>query len=365
MEAITEDIKDRYALLTRQLLDANSGKTPDLKDRNSWKDAAKFGLTSLMIPKLLGGAELSISQACEAIEAIAYTSHNFGFAFALTASNFHSAIALLKQKNSYYDNILKMIANGSAVVPNAITETSSGSDIFSLAGFADFTPNSVLFGFNKTFITNALPATHFLIYLNELINNTKCLSAFIVENKSQNYFIIKEINRVGFENSSWAEVFADNISFERGNVYRVGEPGDGKRIFFQCMAYEKTAMAAFHHGIASFILNEIGRAKTSKGDKSQFINHIIADAEIQLQASKQLLNLAIIELEKGNIYSKWIAGVKYFSSKVLIQIAKISSEALSGDELTSEVAMLIHESVTSSIYAGTNQTQLNIFKPFV
>ena len=352
-----------FEALTKQLLADNGGIVPDLHLKQSWKIAARYGFTSLLIPQQYGGKGLSMSQACEAIEAIAYNMHDFGFAFALTASNFHSVVAILEQNDDFAKDILRRIAAGEAIVPNAITEPNAGSDIFSIPGRIEWTKENAVLEFTKTFITNAGPSTHFLLHLNEKdASGGKAMSAFLIENSADNCFEIQELNRYGFKKCSWGKISATGKPISTTKLMRIGEVGDSKRIFFHCIAYEKLALSAFHQGISQYLISET--LSCSKGNKTerQFFRHSLAACEIELQASRQLLRMALDELNSGNIYSKWIAGIKYLSSAVLLRIVQTCSPLLL-ENGTPEAAEIINDCVTSSIYAGTSEMQLNIFRP--
>jgi len=134
-------------------------------DRRLWKKCGNLAIPGLAIPREYGGRGLDPLSTVIALEALGYGCEDGGLCFAIAAHLFACAVPLWKHgSGDLKKQYLPVLCNGQAIGAIAITENTSGSDVFSMSATAQPTSGGYLLNGRKKYVTNAPVADIILVY---------------------------------------------------------------------------------------------------------------------------------------------------------------------------------------------------------
>lgn len=207
--------------------------------RESWNACARFGIQGLLVPARYGGAGLSPLDALAALEGLGCGCRDGGLLVSLHAHTWGCQNAVLRfGTDEQKSRFLPPLVSGETIGAHAMTETESGSQVFSLRARAAKDGNDYVLNGVKVFITNAGVADLFTVYARTGGPGFPGISCFLVERGTPGLGIGRNYEKMGLRTSPMAEVVLDDCRVPAGNL--LGAEGSGGVVFTDGMEWERT-----------------------------------------------------------------------------------------------------------------------------
>ncbi|MEC9369030.1 MAG: acyl-CoA dehydrogenase family protein, partial [Pseudomonadota bacterium] len=130
--------------------------------REAFREAARHGLTGVLVPREFGGQELGFAEAVPILETLAGA--NAAFAFALWVHN-NSANALARSAGSTAaKDVLPAMLSGEKLGAFCLTEPEKGSDATGITTFAKESKSGWTLTGTKSWVTNGTRADLLTVY---------------------------------------------------------------------------------------------------------------------------------------------------------------------------------------------------------
>ncbi len=335
-----------------------------------WKKCGALKLQGLCISKKYGGVGLDAVSTAIALEALGYASLDGGLNFSIAAHLLANVVPIaLYGSEEQKQNYLPKLCNGTLIASNAITETQSGSDVFSMHTSAVKNKKYYVISGEKTFITNAPVSDITLLYA--ATNPEKGfhggISAFILENKTKGITRSAPFDKMGLRTCLMGKIKLKNVLVSEKNL--IGREGAGAVIFSESMNWERALIGALHVGTMQQILEMcINYANTRKINnhsigKHQSVAHRIAEMSIKVAAVRLMVYKAASEIDNKSKKVALIASsAKVFTSESINDICQsaLSIFGASGYLTDNHIERFTRDAAAAKIYSGTNDIQKNI-----
>lgn len=334
----------------------------------AWRAAAMAGYTGASLPADQGGAGMSALNTARLFEALGRGSRNPSAILSLSAHLFACAGAIAafgtdRQRRLY----LPALAAGTSVGANAATEAEAGSDVHAMRTLARREGDEYVLNGVKNYVTNGPCAQLILVFAATAPEHGHLgLSAFVVEAGLAGA-------RFGeaFESQSLTGAPACSLYLEDCRVpaqARLGDEGDGARIFAHSMQWERACLFAGYVGlIETQIEAMLDYARTRKQfgraiGRNQAVSHRIVDLHLRLEAARLLLYRGCDRLDHGQSTAADMALAKLAISELAID-ASVAGMQLHGSTGLSEelgFARELRDAVPATIFSGTSEMQREI-----
>ena len=371
---LTEDqkiLRDQIVRFARQELSAGVLE----RDREQafphdlWLKCGEMGLQGLPVDEEFGGAGLDPITTAVALEALGYGARDGGLVFAICAHLLACVVPIWKhgspeQKAKY----LPGLCTGELIAVNGMTETTSGSDAFTMATRAVPDGDGYRITGNKTFSSNGPVADLAVVYA--VTDSGKGaqggITGFLIEKDTPGFEASQKFEKMGLRTALLGELVLDNVYVPKEAV--LGGVGGGMTVFSESMEWERVCIGATHVGNMRHILETaIDYAKTRKAygqqiGKFQAISHKIADMKIHLEAARLLMFQAASRLSRARDNAMNASMTKVFVSENLVKAALDTVQIFGGHGYLAEheVERVLRDAVGSTLYSGTNEVQRNI-----
>ncbi len=340
-------------------------QTLPLIDR--WKYISKTGIIGTCVDKEYGGLGLSAVDMLIMLEALGKTNSDNGLSFAIAAHTLACVIPIQKfgsqiQKEKY----LKPLINGEMVAANAMTESESGSDVFTMQCKAIKKEDGFILNGTKTFISNSSNSGLVLTYA--ATNPEKGffggITAFLVE--KVHYTLGQQFKKMGLESCSLGEIIFDSTELGMNSV--MGKEGGGAIIFNHSMEWERICMTGIHLGAMQRVLDKTLKfisERQSSGQvigKFQAVSHAVADMQVLLEVSKGYAYQAAWKLDNKKDIGKTAAIAKLFVSNSVKAFMLQAMQIFGGYGYISDFGIEeeVRDALAATIYSGTSEIQKNI-----
>jgi len=198
-----------------------------------------------------------------------------------------------------------------------MTETESGSDVYTMQCSASHQDGNYVLNGTKTFVSNCGDASLVLTYAKTDPDKGFFggITAFVVE--KGNYSIGAEFKKMGLESCSLGEIVFEEVSLPENAV--VGKEGGGGMIFNRSMEWERICLTGIHLGAMERVLKktvDFVKQRKSKGDsigKFQAVSHRLAEMKVLLESSRNMAFKAAWTLD-----NKKSAGEEAAIAKLLV-----------------------------------------------
>jgi alkylation response protein AidB-like acyl-CoA dehydrogenase len=344
-------------------------------DRKLWNHLMK-GLSGLIpspSPKEKGA--YSALELVIAYEALNSTCINNGLIFSTIAHGVACVMPLAiygteAQKKKY----LNKLASGKSIAANAITESTSGSDVFNMSTTAVKKGNSYILNGEKKYITNAPICNYILVYV--LTDKTKGffggVSCFLVDSKTKGIKISKAKDKMGLRTAQMGDITFKNVRVNEDCM--IGKPGAGAQIFNHSMLWERVAVSAMLCGQLQRVLKDtIAYAKKRKISTAGSGTGFLADIPLvkqQLEDTGAIVNdikdlifdaAYTLDTEPKATMAK-CSQAKLFASENTVNCIKQLQELYGAKGYLSETGIEreYRDAFASLIYSGTSAVQRNI-----
>jgi len=332
-----------------------------------WKHLAKTGIIGICVDKESGGSGLGALDLIIALESLAKGNPDNGLSFALAAHTLSCVIPIsIYGSASQKKKILPALMNGDRIACNAMTESESGSDVFTMQCTAAKKSGNYILRGTKTFISNNAVSTLALTYATT--DSAKGffggISAFLVD--KEKFSVGAQFSKMGLENCSLGEIIFNDAVLSEEDL--LGKEGGGPLIFNHSMEWERICLAGIHlgamHRVLAKSIDFVNSRKSSgqKLGKFQAIAHSLAEMQVLLEVSQSYAYRAAWLLDHKKDIGKEAAIAKLFISNSVKNFMLQAMQLFGGYGYIAEFGIEkdVRDSLASTIYSGTSEIQKNI-----
>ena len=337
--------------------------------RELWDRCAEMGLQGLPVPPEYGGSGLDPLSTAIALEALGYGCEDGGLVFSLCAHLLACVVPIwLHGTEEQKKRWLPGLCDGSLIAVNAMTETDSGSDAFSMSTRAERDGDGFRLSGTKTFCSNAPVADLAVIYAatDSDAGYYGGITAFVVEADAEGFRPGQTFHKMGLRTSPIGEIILEDVRVSEDHV--LGGVGGGSAVFVGSMEWERALIAACHVGTMERLLEraiEYARDRESGGrpiGEFQAVSHRIADMKVRLEAARLMAHRTAWRLGRARDVGIDTSATKLLVSESLVESALDTVRILGGYGFMVEydVERVLRDSIGGLLYSGTNEIQRNV-----
>ena len=337
----------------------------DRKQEFAWdnfKMMAELGLFGLSIPPEYGGSggdELSIAIAVEELgRACASTADILDAHLCLCAAPIYRH-GTEEQRQKFVPSL----ASGEKVGAFAATEPEAGSDLGNIQTTAVKDGDHYILNGTKIFITNGDVCGTVLVLANIPELGKRGMTVFIVEEGTPGYSKGKKYDKLGMRAATNADQVLEDCRVPAAN--RLGEEGQGMRIFLEILDHGRIGIAAQAMGITQAVLDkavEYSKERVQFGSpigQNQGISWRLADIATQLEAARLLTHKAAFLADQGQPFRTQAAMAKLQASELAMTATTFGIQIYGGYGYMMESPMqrYFRDAKLTTIYEGTSEVQ--------
>lgn len=345
----------------------NNGKQGEFS-RDLWQKSADFGLLGMNISEKYDGMELDYLTCSIILEALGYACNDSGFIFAITnhlwvCQNLINEFGSENLKSKY----LKKMTGGEMIGCFAITEVDSGSDVYNMKTKADKCDGGYILNGNKMFISNGPIADVFVIIAKTLDEKgNEALTAFVVEKDFKGVSIGKKIEKMGLEACPMSEIILENCFIPEENLlYKVHK---GLKVSNYALQMERVFEFASHIGTMERLMEKCIKYSNERKQfgtpikNNQSISNKIVDMKVNIEMARLMLHKIAWSVDNNKNIFMNSSIFKLFVSENYIKtcLDAIQIHGAYGYSKEYGLESELRDSIASTIYSGTSETQRNI-----
>jgi alkylation response protein AidB-like acyl-CoA dehydrogenase len=261
---------------------------------------------------------------------------------------------------------LPALARGDRLIAFALTEAEAGSDAAAARTTARRDGDDYVIDGSKRFISHGSVADLLVVFAVTDPDGPRHrrLSAFVVEVPTPGFAVARIEHKMGLRGSPTAELTFDAVRVPAAN--RLGDEGDGFGIAMATFERSRPAIAAQAIGIAQGALEV---ATQYAKDRRQFgqrigdfqqVGAMLADMDAAVEAARQLLYKACVEIDGGAPdASRWAALCKLVAGDTAMRVTTDAVQVLGGYGYIDEfpVERMMRDAKITQLYEGTQQIQ--------
>jgi alkylation response protein AidB-like acyl-CoA dehydrogenase len=259
---------------------------------------------------------------------------------------------------------LRDIASGKKLAAFGLTEPGAGSDAGATQTTAVRDGDHYVINGTKCFITSGSLAETFVITaMTDKEAGTHGITAIIVEKGTPGFRPGKKENKMGVRGSDTAELIFEDCRVPVEN--RLGEEGDGFKIFLHTLDGGRISIGAMALGIAQGALDaSIAYAKERKQFgrpicKFGAIQNMLADMATEVEASRLLVYDVSLAKDQGENIIKEAAMAKLLASEAAMRVTRTAIQIHGGYGYMKEydVERFFRDAKITVIGEGTSEIQ--------
>lgn len=353
----------------RELRKAATG--PDQEStfaRDKWKLCGEQGLLGLPLPPEYGGSGQGCLATTRIMENLGELSADRGLLFSVAAHTFACAVPLWRNASEVQrQEWLPRLCSGEWIGANAATESEAGSDIFALRTTASRKGTEYILTGKKSFVANGPVADIFVVYAStDRSLGALGISAFGVPRSSAGLQVGPPFGTIGLNTTPMSGIVLDGCRVSES--FRLGEEGEGKKIFELSMTWERLGLFGIWVGLMQAQLERAlvyAKERRQFGrpiGKNQAISHRIADMKLRLESARLLLYRACWLLDSGSV-----AAIDCSLAKLAVSEAAVRSSldllqihGAAGMMTDSGLEQQLRDVIPSTIYSGTSEMHREI-----
>ncbi|WP_227937416.1 acyl-CoA dehydrogenase family protein [Alkalihalobacillus deserti] len=322
----------------------------------------EFGLFNLSIPEEYGGPGIDKISHALIVEEIARGCA--GIVTSMEANSLSSYPILVGGSEELKKKYLTRLTNEGQYASFALTEPQAGSDVMGMSTTVEQVGDEYVINGEKCFITNASHA-HFFVTLAKLKSdeNSNQFIALVVDRNVDGVSVGAKEKKMGLRASDTASVIFNDVRVPISN--RIGEEGEGFKIFMKALSYARPMVGALSLGIAQGAYEE---ALAYSKERKQFgkpistfqsIQFMLADMAMNIEAARLLVHKSVYLLQKGTPSTKSASFGKCFAADTAMKVATDAVQIFGGYGYIREYAVekYFRDAKIMQIYEGTNQIQ--------
>jgi alkylation response protein AidB-like acyl-CoA dehydrogenase len=351
--------------LNDNLLERDANETFSL---TGWKKCADFGVLRLPIPEEFGGSGGDPITTIAVMEGLGYGCRDQGLLFSINAHLWTNSIPILKYgTQEQIDKYLPRLCDGSLIGANGASESSAGSDIFSMRSRVALEDNEYVLNGSKIWVTNAPVADLFVVYATlDPARGVMGICGFIIEKDTPGLSVGAKLDKMGLRTSPMAEIFFKDCRVPV--TARLGREGFGAEVFNCSMAWERASILATCVGTMRRQLErciEFARTRKQFGQpigKFQSVANRIVDMKIRYENARLLLYKVGWLMQQGKNTDMDSAMTKLFISESFLNscLDAVQVHGTMGYMREMEFERELRDAVGSRLYSGTSEIQRNI-----
>ena len=268
-----------------------------------------------------------------------------------------------EQKKKY----LPDLCSGRKLGAFGLTEPSAGTDAAMQKTVAEDKGDYYLVNGSKIFITNAEPASTFVIFaMTDKSLGNKGITAFILEKGMEGFTVGKHEKKMGIRGSSTCELVFQDVKVPKENM--LGELNKGFKIAMMTLDGGRIGIAAQALGIAEGAIEETVKYVTERvqfGRRiSQFQNtqFELAQLKANTEAAKLLVYQAACAKDDHQPYSHLAAMAKLYAAKNASDVTRRCLQLYGGYGYTRDypIERMMRDAKITEIYEGTSEVQMMV-----
>jgi len=320
------------------------------------------GWLKYTVPAAYGGAldTLDVRSLCLVRETLGYASGLAEFAFAMQGLG--SGPISLFGSEALKQKYLPGVARGSAIAAFAISETGAGSDVAAMQTTARRDGEAIVIDGEKTWISNAGIATHYVIFCRWPEGGDRSFIAVVVDADTPGLAVTRRIDVMAPHPLGTIAFSGCRVPMDRV----IGEPGKGMRVALGTLDLFRTTVGAAALGFARRALDEAlayVRERRAFGQPLadfQLTQAAIADMATAIDAAALLVYRAAWTRDQGaDRVTREAAMAKLVATESAQQVIDRSVQLLGARGVVrgATVERLYREIRALRIYEGTSEIQ--------
>jgi alkylation response protein AidB-like acyl-CoA dehydrogenase len=370
--AIFEDEHEAFRQLCHDFLAREAAphtaewETTGIVDRLVWKQAGDAGLLGFEVPEEFGGSGVKDFRYNAIISEEIAATGSVGVGFTLhndIVAPYLLSLCTEEQKARW----LPGFVSGENITAIAMTEPSTGSDLASIRTTARPDGDGFVLNGSKTFITNGIHSDLVIVAAKtDPAAGHRGMSLLVVERGMPGFERGRNLAKAGQHAQDTAELFFSDVKVPRANL--LGEEGRGFGYLMANLPQERLSIAvAAVAGMQRAVDLTLAYAKERTAFGSPIGNFqasrfAMAEMVTKTRAAQSYLDQCILALNAGELTADEAAGVKYWTTDLLAEVADAAVQLHGGygymDEY--EVSRIWRDARVTRIYGGTNEIMKEI-----
>lgn len=327
--------------------------------------AHEVGLMNMTVPEEYGGASLGMLDTCLVSEELSAACAGIGTA--ILANTLALAPLLLAGSPAQMEEHVKPLCAGPNLAALCMTEPQAGSDVGAIRTTARLDGERYVISGIKTLIDNGGVAQLYCVFVSTNPDHgAKGISAFVVPAGLPGLTVGKHEEKMGQRAINTSEVIFEEVSVPVQN--RLGDEGEGFRIFLQTLNRNKPWIAAAAVGVARAAVEEATRYAQEREQfgrpiaSFQAIQFKLADMAIKIEGARLLAWHAAWLVDQDLPHASPSAIAKCFASDIAMEVTIDAVQVLGGYGYVREygVEKLMRDAKAFQIYTGTNEIQRSL-----
>ncbi|HUV72729.1 MAG TPA: acyl-CoA dehydrogenase family protein [Anaerolineae bacterium] len=327
--------------------------------------AHEVGLMNMTVPEEYGGASLGMLDTCLVSEELSAACAGIGTA--ILANTLALTPLLLAGSPAQMEEHVKPLCAGPNLAALCMTEPQAGSDVGAIRTTARLDGERYVISGTKTLIDNGGVAQLYCVFVSTNPDHgAKGISAFFVPAGLPGLTVGKHEEKMGQRAINTSEVIFEEVSVPVQN--RLGDEGEGFRIFLQTLNRNKPWIAAASVGVARAALAEATRYAQEREQfgqpiaSFQAIQFKLADMAIKIEGARLLTWHAAWLVDQDLPHASPSAIAKCFASDIAMEVTTDAVQVLGGYGYIREygVEKLMRDAKAFQIYTGTNEIQRSL-----
>ena len=306
--------------------------TDDFLNPRVWREkTARFGLPALDLPVEHGGLNWPATKTIEIFRHAGR--HNLNFRDNVGGAHVRP---LLKSKNPAILDIVKQVATGNAYIAIAITEPEVGSDVTAMKSAARKVDGGYRLTGKKRFNARLNQATHVILFTQSTTGKPGKINVFVLPIDTPG-LVIETLKAHGLTGNSYGGLSFEDVFVSEGN--RLGEDGEGMKIFFDHFEYWRLMQSVAAIGTAENALEQMAeriRTRHAFGGPIGRFTHLqqpIGQYSTQLKMAFSLAREAAEMIDRGDYTSAHplICGLKAEGVEIALSAVDAATRAFGGE----------------------------------
>jgi alkylation response protein AidB-like acyl-CoA dehydrogenase len=323
---------------------------------------AEMGFMNLCLPEEVGGLGCRYRVYGDILAEISYASPSV--AVALSVHNMVGMILLRYASQAKRAEWLSRWGEAESFAAFAITEAGAGSDPSASKTDAKRVDGGYRVTGEKMWISNGMHSRWFLTLVRTDPGRGKAgLSALVVDGNEEGVSRDKIVGKTGLRGSDTAVIHYDDVFVPADHL--LGEEGQGMRVCLSALDGGRIGIAAQALGISQACLDEMVSYAKQREQFGQLladfqaIQHMIADSDVEVSASRALIQVAADAVDAGEPDPAASARAKLFATEAANRIAYRAVQVHGGSGYVREcrVEQLARDARATTIYEGTSEIQ--------
>ena len=330
------------------------------------KKMARYGFMGVKIPKEYGGAGADSLTYALMVEELARVDAVLSI-YANTSNSLGGGPLLLGGNEAQKQKYLPAVASGEKIMVFGLTEPGAGSDAGGTTTTAIADGDDFIINGRKCFISGAPMADWAVVFAKtDPEAGAHGITGFLIDGDTPGLAAGAKEHKMGFRLSDTTEVVLENVRVPRSAV--IGEVGCGMSIALNALNLSRAFISTLAVGIMQRALDEaVAYAKQRKQfgvsvSTFQSVQNMLADMEIQVQASRQAYLHAAELMDAGLPFTAEAAIAKTIGTDTGMKCAVDGVQIMGGYGYMKDYPMekLMRDAKILQIYEGTNQIQRSV-----